>query len=74
MFQVFLVLFPVGSQFHRQSFHRVPCVLGFHRSRHEHSFLYSFLARRERWDSGNWIASERLARPAPWNRRRTTGN
>jgi hypothetical protein len=42
MFQVFPVLFPLCSQFHRQSFHRVPCVLGFRRSGHERSFLYSF--------------------------------
>ena len=50
MFQLFPVWFPVCSQVHRQSFHRVPCVLSFRRSRHEHSFLYSFLAPRERWE------------------------
>jgi len=50
MFPVFPVLFPVCSQFHRQSFHRVPCVLGFRRSRHEHRFLYSSLSLREHWE------------------------
>jgi hypothetical protein len=73
MFQVFSVLFPVCSQFHRQSFHRVPCVLGFRRSRHEHRFLYSFLARRERWEQ--WELDSRRGTSASgaveqtWNHR-----
>ncbi len=39
-------LFPLSDPW----FHRVPRVIGFRRSRHEQSFLYSFLARREHWE------------------------
>jgi hypothetical protein len=74
MFQVFSVLFSVCSQFHRQSFHRVPCVLGFRRSRHEHRFLYSFLARRERWEQWELDSLRGTSASGAWNRRGTTGN
>jgi hypothetical protein len=39
-------LFPLSGEW----FHRVPRVHCFRRSRHGHSFLYSFLARREHWE------------------------
>lgn len=73
MFQVFPVWFPVCSQVHRQSFHRVPCVLSSAARAMSIVSCIPSLHRGNAGNSGNWRASEGLARPSAveqtWNDR-----
>ena len=74
MFPVFPLLFPVCSQFRTSGFIVFPAFpVSAARAMSAISCI-PFLRTRNTGNSGNWIALKGLPRPAPWNRRGTTGN